>query len=383
MTRNQVELMEVDTVTSPSMPGLRELGITPQPVKDTVRDLAPCCVARISRMPQLDAVLETALYVDDLDRAVRFYSDVLELKPLYQDSRLCAFSVGGRNVLLLFPRGGSLETVHMPGGTIPPHDGAGPLHVAFAIAKDELPEWEERLARQQHRDRRPHHLEARRREHLFPRPRRPSARARDAGPVGDLLMIRSLPLPSGREMPVLGQGTWGMGEKRAQFDAEVAALKLGLDLGITLIDTAEMYGEGGAETVVAEAIAGRRDEVFLVSKVYPHNASRRGAVAACERSLKRLKTDRLDVYLLHWRGEVPLAETLEAFAALKQAGKILDYGVSNFDTDDMEEAAALAGRRRHRHQPGALQPDEPRHRMGPAAVVQRAAASRSWPIRRS
>jgi catechol 2,3-dioxygenase-like lactoylglutathione lyase family enzyme len=96
-------------------------------------------------MPQLDAVLETALYVDDLDRAVRFYADVLELKPLYQDSRLCAFSVGGRSVLLLFPRGGALETVHMPGGTIPPHDGAGPLHVAFAIAKEELPAWEERL----------------------------------------------------------------------------------------------------------------------------------------------------------------------------------------------------------------------------------------------
>jgi catechol 2,3-dioxygenase-like lactoylglutathione lyase family enzyme len=96
-------------------------------------------------MPQLDAVLETALYVDDLDRAVRFYSDVLELTPLYRDNRLCAFSVGGRNVLLLFPRGGSLETVHMPGGTIPPHDGAGPLHVAFAIGKDELPKWEARL----------------------------------------------------------------------------------------------------------------------------------------------------------------------------------------------------------------------------------------------
>jgi catechol 2,3-dioxygenase-like lactoylglutathione lyase family enzyme len=96
-------------------------------------------------MPQLDAVLETALYVDDLDRAVHFYSDVLDLKPLYQDSRLCAFSVGDRSVLLLFPRGGSLETVHMPGGTIPPHDGSGPLHVAFAIARDELPKWEERL----------------------------------------------------------------------------------------------------------------------------------------------------------------------------------------------------------------------------------------------
>ena len=134
-------------------------------------------------------------------------------------------------------------------------------------------------------------------------------------------MVRSLALPSGRAMPVLGQGTWGMGEKRDAFDAEVAALKLGLDLGVTLIDTAEMYGEGGAEKVVAEAIAGRRDEVFLVSKVYPHNASRRGAVAACERSLKRLKTEHLDVYLLHWRGGVPLGETLEAFSALKQDGK--------------------------------------------------------------
>jgi diketogulonate reductase-like aldo/keto reductase len=156
-------------------------------------------------------------------------------------------------------------------------------------------------------------------------------------------MIRSLPLPSGRQMPVLGQGTWDMGEKRGEFGAEVAALKLGLDLGMTLIDTAEMYGEGGAETVVAEAIAGRRNAVCLVSKVYPHNATRRGAVAACERSLKRLKTDHLDVYLLHWRGDVPLAEMLEAFTTLKQAGKILDYGVSNFDTADMEEAAALQG----------------------------------------
>ena len=155
-------------------------------------------------------------------------------------------------------------------------------------------------------------------------------------------MIRTLPLASGRQMPVLGQGTWGMGEKRAEFPIEVAALKLGLDLGMTLIDTAEMYGEGGAEMVVAEAIAGRRDAVCLVSKVYPHNATRRGAVATCERSLKRLNTDHLDVYLLHWRGDVPLAETLDAFATLKQAGKILDYGVSNFDAADMEEAAALS-----------------------------------------
>ena len=156
-------------------------------------------------------------------------------------------------------------------------------------------------------------------------------------------MIRSLILPSQRQMPVLGQGTWGMGEKQAAFKTEVAALKLGLDLGVTLIDTAEMYGEGGAEKVVAEAIAGRRDEVCLVSKVLPHNASRRGTIAACERSLKRLKTQHLDAYLLHWRGGVPLGETLEAFTELKQDGKILDYGVSNFDVDDMEAAAALAG----------------------------------------
>ena len=144
-------------------------------------------------------------------------------------------------------------------------------------------------------------------------------------------------------MPVLGQGTWGMGERRSAFDAEVAALQLGLDLGLSLIDTAEMYGEGGAEMVVAEAIKGRRDEVFLVSKVYPHNASRRGVVAACEKSLMRLKTDRLDAYLLHWRGTIPLVETLDAFQSLRQAGKILDYGVSNFDVNDMEDAAALPG----------------------------------------
>jgi len=156
-------------------------------------------------------------------------------------------------------------------------------------------------------------------------------------------MIRSLTVPSGRTIPVLGQGTWGMGEQRGAFAAEVAALKLGVDLGLTLIDTAEMYGEGGAETVIAQAIAGRRDAVCLVSKVYPHNASRRGVVAACERSLARLKTDRLDIYLLHWRGSVPLAETLEAFRSLQQAGKILDYGVSNFDVKDMEQAAAQPG----------------------------------------
>jgi diketogulonate reductase-like aldo/keto reductase len=134
-----------------------------------------------------------------------------------------------------------------------------------------------------------------------------------------------------------------MGEDRAKRQAEIAALRLGLDLGMTLIDTAEMYAEGGAEEVVAEAVAGRRTEVFLVSKVYPHNATRRGTAEACGRSLRRLKTDYLDLYLLHWRGSVPLAETLEAFRSLKGAGKIRDYGVSNFDQGDMEEASALPG----------------------------------------
>jgi aldehyde reductase len=138
-------------------------------------------------------------------------------------------------------------------------------------------------------------------------------------------------------MPAYGMGTWFMGEKRADRPREVAALRRGLDLGVQLIDTAEMYGEGGAEEVVGEAIAGRRDGLFIVSKVYPHNASRKGAIAACERSLKRLKTDRLDLYLLHWRGNVPFAETVEAFEALRAAGKIRHWGVSNLDSGDMQE----------------------------------------------
>jgi diketogulonate reductase-like aldo/keto reductase len=155
--------------------------------------------------------------------------------------------------------------------------------------------------------------------------------------------VRTVRLPSGRPMPVLGQGTWGMGEDPSKRLQEIAALRLGLDLGMTLIDTAEMYGEGGAEEVVGEAIAGRRSEVFLVSKVYPHNATRHGTLKACERSLNRLQTDYLDLYLLHWRGSAPLEETLEAFQSLKVAGLIEEYGVSNFDTDDMEEAYALPG----------------------------------------
>jgi diketogulonate reductase-like aldo/keto reductase len=150
--------------------------------------------------------------------------------------------------------------------------------------------------------------------------------------------MRSLKLPSGATIPVLGQGTWRMGENAKQRSQEIAALKFGIDLGLTLIDTAEMYGEGGAEEIVAAAIQGQRSRLFLVSKVYPHNATRRGTIEACERSLKRLKTDYLDLYLLHWRGSVPLAETFAAFLELRQTGKIRDFGVSNFDPDDLLEA---------------------------------------------
>ena len=145
-------------------------------------------------------------------------------------------------------------------------------------------------------------------------------------------------------MPALGQGTWFMGDDRAARAEEIATLRLGLDLGATLIDTAEMYGDGRAEELVGEAIAGRRDEVFLVSKVLPNHASRRGTVSACEKSLQRLRTDRLDLYLLHWRGSVPLAESLEALAALKAAGKIRYYGVSNLDLADMQALAGLPGK---------------------------------------
>ena len=154
---------------------------------------------------------------------------------------------------------------------------------------------------------------------------------------------RKVKLPGGEQVSALGQGTWKMGESRSKRKDEVAALKLGLDLGMTLIDTAEMYAEGGAEEVVAEAIKGRRREVLIVTKVYPHNASRQGVQAACERSLKRLKTDRIDLYLLHWRGGIALAETLAGFEDLKEAGKIRHFGVSNFDLADMKELQALPG----------------------------------------
>jgi diketogulonate reductase-like aldo/keto reductase len=156
-------------------------------------------------------------------------------------------------------------------------------------------------------------------------------------------MMRTVALPDGTKVPALGQGTWHMGERRGEAKSEVAALKLGIELGMTLIDTAEMYGNGGAEEVVAEATHGQRDKLFIVSKVYPHNASRNGVPAACERSLKRLKTDRIDLYLLHWRGSHPLSETVEAFEKLRAAGKVRYWGVSNFDTRDMQGVVKLPG----------------------------------------
>lgn len=154
--------------------------------------------------------------------------------------------------------------------------------------------------------------------------------------------MRTVRLPDGSEVSAIGQGTWHMGERRRAARQEEAALRLGIDLGMTLIDTAEMYGEGGAEEVVGAAIAGQRERIFVVSKVYPHNASRSGVPAACERSLRRLRTDYIDLYLLHWPGSVPVAETVLAFEALREAGKIRRWGVSNFDVPGMEEVAALA-----------------------------------------
>jgi diketogulonate reductase-like aldo/keto reductase len=155
--------------------------------------------------------------------------------------------------------------------------------------------------------------------------------------------LRSVTLHNGERVPALGQGTWHMGEDRRRAAEEAKSIRLGIDLGMTLIDTAEMYGDGGAEEVIARAAEGIRDSLFIVSKVYPHNGSRAGVVAACERSLKRLATDRIDLYLLHWRGSVPLAETLEGFQRLERDGKIRYHGVSNFDRADMAEWAALQG----------------------------------------
>ena len=153
--------------------------------------------------------------------------------------------------------------------------------------------------------------------------------------------MRSCKLPSGAAMPVFGLGTWRMGESARRRGEELDALKYGLELGYPLIDTAEMYGEGAAEESVGEAIAGRAARPYIVSKVYPHNATRAGTVAACERSLGRMGIERIDLYLLHWRGGARLEETFEAFHRLREAGKIADFGVSNFDRGDMEDAARL------------------------------------------
>lgn len=153
--------------------------------------------------------------------------------------------------------------------------------------------------------------------------------------------LPTVALPSGTSVPTLGQGTWRMGEDRRRHADEVTALRRGIDLGMTLIDTAEMYGD--AELVVADAIKGSRSEVQLVSKVLPSNASLAGTIAACERSLKRLGTDHIEIYLLHWRGRHPLAETVDAFETLKRSGAIGAWGVSNFDVDDMEELLAVPG----------------------------------------
>lgn len=155
--------------------------------------------------------------------------------------------------------------------------------------------------------------------------------------------MQYLTLKNGDRVPSLGLGTWRMGEQTSQAANEVAVLQRGIDLGLTLIDTAEMYGDGGAESIVGEAITGRRDAVYLVSKVLPSNASHKGTIVACEASLKRLGTDKIDLYLLHWRGNYPLAETLAAFQELRQAGKIGAFGVSNFDLKDMQEWMSLTG----------------------------------------
>lgn len=155
--------------------------------------------------------------------------------------------------------------------------------------------------------------------------------------------MKTVRLPDGKTVPAFGLGTWQTAENPQKRADEIAALRYGIEQGAALIDTAEMYADGGAEELVAEAVQGRRDSVFIVSKVYPHNGTIQGTAEACARSLKRLKTDRIDLYLLHWRGSVPLEETLEGFKRLKKEGKIRHYGVSNFDTDDMKEWWGLDG----------------------------------------
>jgi aldehyde reductase len=159
------------------------------------------------------------------------------------------------------------------------------------------------------------------------------------------LRVKRVSLRCGEEVPAFGMGAWRIGEDRRLRGEEIATLRLGLDLGVTLIDTAEMYGEGASEALIAEAIAGRRDEVFLVTKVYPHHAAPAAMAAACERSLRRLRTDRIDLYLLHWRSSVPIAQIVAGFLALRKAGKIRHFGVSNLDRADMEALWSVPGGR--------------------------------------
>ncbi len=154
--------------------------------------------------------------------------------------------------------------------------------------------------------------------------------------------MRKTKFPSGEEVPVLGQGTWGLGERPENRQNEIDALRFGIDIGMNLIDTAEMYGDGAAEELIGKAIEERREQTFIVDKVLPHNATRKGTVGACEKSLRRLKTDRIDLYLLHWHGAVPLAETLAGFDDLLRAGKIRYWGVSNFDVPEMKQVARLS-----------------------------------------
>ncbi|MFJ4265180.1 aldo/keto reductase [Paenarthrobacter nicotinovorans] len=158
--------------------------------------------------------------------------------------------------------------------------------------------------------------------------------------------MRQVSFPSGETVPALGIGTWGMGEHPGNAEGETAAIHTALDLGMSVVDTAEMYGNGAAEELVGKALSSRRNEAFLVTKVLPHHATLRGTIAACEGSLRRLGTDSIDLYLLHWRGAVPLSETLEAFEHLQQAGKIRHWGVSNFDVADMNELMRLPGGRK-------------------------------------
>ena len=170
-------------------------------------------------------------------------------------------------------------------------------------------------------------------------------------------MAKAVALPGGEQIPALGIGTWNMAVHRRNRRDEIVAIQTAVDLGMNVVDTAEMYGNCAAEELVAEAVGHRRREVFLVSKVLPQNASRRGTIAACEASLRRLNTDRLDLYLLHWRGRVPLDETIDAFMALRRGGKIRYWGVSNFDIDDMAdlEVADVVGMRSGAEVPAADQ----------------------------